>query len=259
MKKFKEKYKNFLYLIYRWVNPMVDPVKLLCGFKNYIWFIKDYIKYPRIEGAETMKIIDSYPCIHDKTATTIFDHHYFYQDIWAFNKIKENGAPSHVDVGSKIDFVGFLTAVTKVVFIDVRPLKVVLDNFESKKGDILALPFEDNSVDSLSCLHVAEHIGLGRYGDPLDPQGTKKSAKELSRVLAPGGNLYFSLPVGKPRLCFNAHRIHSPEQILDYFDGLELVELSGIDDNGVFTKNINIATLRDCDYGCGLFWFKKPI
>jgi len=38
--------------------------------------------------------------------------------------------------------------------------------------------------------------------------------------------------VGKPRLCFNAHRIHSPQQIIEYLSNLELVELSGIDDRG---------------------------
>ena len=119
------------------------------------------------------------------------------------------------------------------------------------------MPFKDNSVNSLSCLHVAEHIGLGRYGDSLDPFGTKKSCQELSRVLTKGGNLYFSLPIGKPRICFNAHRIHSVSQILQYFNGLELVEFSGIDDGGLFRENIDINTFKDSDYACGLFWFKK--
>jgi len=253
----KKNTKKFLYLIYRWVSPLVDPIRFFSGIKNYIWFLSDLVKYSKIEGAEPIKAIDTYPCVHDKTATTYFDHHYFYQDIWAFRKIKENNARSHVDVGSRIDFVGFLTVITKVIFIDVRPLEANLSNLESKAGTILALPFKDNSVESISCLHVAEHIGLGRYGDPLDPKGTQKSARELARVLTPGGNLYFSLPIGKPKLCFNAHRIHSPDQIINYFSDLELVEISGVNDNNKFIKNIDINVLRNCNYGCGLFWFKK--
>jgi len=114
-----------------------------------------------------------------------------------------------------------------------------------------------DSLESISCLHVAEHIGLGRYGDPLDPLGTKKAADELTRCLAKDGNLYFSLPVGKPRLCFNAHRIHSPRQIIEYFRSLKLVELSGTDDNKKFMTNINIETLENSKYACGLFWFTK--
>ncbi len=90
------------------------------------------------------------------------------------------------------------------------------------------------------------HIGLGRYGDPLDPEGTIKAINELKRVLvlAVGGNLYFSLPVGSPRLCFNAHRIHSPGQILEYFSDLKLVEFSGVDDKGNFLENIILILLN---------------
>ena len=144
-----------------------------------------------------------------------------------------------------------------MTFIDIRPFLANLENFEMKKGSILSLPFENNSVPSLSCLHVAEHVGLGRYGDFLDPQGTKKACKELSRILAVNGNLYFSLPVGKSRVCFNAHRIHTPEQILDYFRELKLIEFSGVDDKGNFLRNIKPCNLSKANYACGMFWFKK--
>jgi SAM-dependent methyltransferase len=252
------KFSNKLYLlIYRWATPVVNPLSLGKAIPRYIDFFKDWVKYAKLEGAEPVKLINTYPCIHEKTQTTSFDSHYFYQDVWAFKSIYASKPDHHVDVGSAIDFVGFLTAITKVTFIDIRPLLATLNNFDSREGTILSLPFEDNSLLSLSCLHVAEHIGLGRYGDPLDPLGTEKACKELSRVLAPKGNLYFSVPVGKPRLCFNAHRIHSPGQIIDYFGGLELVEVSGIDDNGKFVTNIDLSILESADYACGLFWFKK--
>ena len=127
-----------------------------------------------------------------------------------------------------VAYVGMLTAITQVTFIDIRPLPVTLANFDSRAGSVLALPYADNSIVSLSCLHVAEHVGLGRYGDPLDPEGTKKAARELARVLALSGHLYFSLPIGQPKVCFNAHRIHSPRQILDYFAGLPLVGFAAV-------------------------------
>lgn len=210
-----------------------------------------------LKGAEPIHLLDTYPCFYEKTKTTKFDLHYFYQDIWATKKIYENKISHHVDIGSNIQFAGFLTAFTKVSFVDIRQLEVMLDNFKSIKGDIIVLPFKNNSVCSLSCLNVAEHIGLGRYGDILDPFGTKKACQELSRVLAKNGNLYFSISVGKPKLCFNAHRISSPKKIIQYFGDLELVELSGIDDNGNFVKNIDIDILENSDYACGLFWFRK--
>jgi len=257
MKKNKKNYPRFVYFLYNLVQPILDPIKLLYSIPRYFWFIVDLVKYSKMKGAENIELLDTQPCLHEKTKTTKFDTHYFYQDIWAFRRIQESRINHHIDVGSKIDFIGFLSSITKVTFVDIRPIKTDLKNLESIKGDILSLPFKDNSIPSLSCLHVAEHIGLGRYGDSLDPLGTKKACKELSRVLARGGNLYFSLPIGKPRLCFNAHRIHSTNQIIQYFNGLKLVEFSGVDDNGIFRENVNINAFKNENYACGLFWFKK--
>ena len=33
--------------------------------------------------------------------------------------------------------------------------------------------------ESISCLHSIEHLGLGRYGDNLDPDGYIKGSKIL--------------------------------------------------------------------------------
>lgn len=249
--------KKIIHFIYGLVQPIFDPRRTFKALVQYPAFIGDLFRYSKMPGAEKINLLNIFPMLGDKTKTSPFDRHYFYQDIWATRKIFESAAKHHIDVGSRVDFVGFLSAFCKVTFVDIRPLEITLKDFNSLKGDILSLPFKDNSISSLSCLHVAEHIGLGRYGDKLDPMGTEKACRELSRVLAKGGNLYFSLPIGKPRLCFNAHRIHSPEQILQYFNGLKLAEFSGIDDEGHFKQNINPADFKEQDYACGLFWFKK--
>jgi SAM-dependent methyltransferase len=248
---------NAGYLLYRWVKPLIDPIRAARSVPGYVRYMRDWLRYGRLEGAEPRAIIDTAPQLGDDTSLTPFDRHYFYQDIWAFRKIKESGVEAHVDVGSRIDLIGFLSVICRVRFVDIRPLVVDLPNFQCVSGSILDLPMENDSIPSLSCLHVAEHIGLGRYGDPLDPHGTRNACRELARVLAPGGNLYFSLPVGKPRLCFNAHRIHAVEQILEYFRGLNLVEFSGIGDDRRFVTNIAPDTFQNADYACGLFHFTK--
>ena len=119
------------------------------------------------------------------------------------------------------------------------------------------MPFEEGSLESVSCLHVAEHIGLGRYGDPLDPLGTRKAAAELQRVVAPRGQLLFALPVGRPRVCFNAHRVHSPHDIVAMFPELQLVEFSGVDDTGAFRRHRTLEELEGAQYGCGMFRFVR--
>lgn len=240
--------KKHIYLL---IDLKISNIPRLIKFYRY------YKQYKHLTNAEELNISDFYPCINDDTPTTSFDTHYFYQGVWAFRKIKESGVMSHFDVGSEIRWVGLLSAITRVTFIDIRPFETDLKDLILKKGDILDMPFEDNSVDSLSCLHVAEHIGLGRYGDELDPDGTKKACKELSRILAINGNLYFSVPVGKQKTYFNAHRVHSPKTIIEYFKDLELIELSGIMDSGRFIENSDIDVLEKSNYACGLFWFRR--
>ena len=73
---------------------------------------------------------------------------------------------------------------------------------------------------------LKETAALGFLDAPL---GTRKAAAELQRVLAPGGQLLFSLPVGRPRVEFNAHRVHDPREVASWF-ALELVEFAGVDD-----------------------------
>ena len=253
----KKEKNHFLLFLYHWIRPFLNPFEFIYSFFRYPGYLKNLIVYSKMKEAEKVNLLDTQPCLHDKTSTTGFDSHYFYQNIWAARKIYDSKTEHHTDIGSRIDFVGLLTSFTEVNFIDIRPLETKLEKFQSIKGDILRLPFEDNSIYSLSCLHVAEHIGLGRYGDKLDPLGTQKACGELSRVLAKNGNLYFALPVGEPRVCFNGMRVHSPEKIIKYFANLKLKELSGIDDLGNFIKNIDINILKDSNYACGLFWFKK--
>ena len=203
-------------------------------------------------------MIDLYPCLGDDTSTTGFDAHCLYQEAWAARRILSAAPSHHVDVGSRTSFVAVLSAAVPVCFIDIRPLPVKLDGLDCRAGSVLALPFGDASVNSLSCLHVVEHVGLGRYGDPLDPEGTRKAARELCRVLAPGGRLYLSLPIGRPRVMFNAHRVHDVRTIVDYFSDLSLVEFSGVDDHGACSFSRQLESLDACDYACGFFLFRKP-
>lgn len=197
------------------------------------------------------------PRLGERNAMHGIDAHYFYQGQWAFEKILASKTPKHVDVGAEVNWLGVLTRITNVTSVELRPLPVHLDNFTSVKGDILQMPFTNGEVSSLSCLHVAEHIGLGRYGDALDPLGTKKACAELVRVLAAGGNLYFSLPIGKERTVFNAHRIHYPATIIEYFSGLTLKEFSAVTDKGEYIKNADLHAYDNAKYSCGLFHFTK--
>jgi SAM-dependent methyltransferase len=209
------------------------------------------------KGGAPLKFIDSYPCLGDGTALTPFDPHYFYQGAWLARRIAAVQPRTHVDVGSSVATLSMLSAITETVFIDRRPLQAELPGLRCQAGDILAMPFPDGSIASLSSLHVIEHIGLGRYGDPIDPAGSSRAAKELSRVLAPGGRLYLSTPIGRERVCFNAHRVFAPSTVLEMFGTLSLAQFSWVDDRGDLRLDDAPSEANEADYACGFFEFTK--
>jgi SAM-dependent methyltransferase len=203
------------------------------------------------------RLAESYPCLTDWVPSTPFDPHYFFQGAWLARQLKQTGPSLHVDVGSSVMMISVLSAQVPTVFVDYRPLRAHLPNLISIAGDIQRLPFADNSVASLSSLHVIEHIGLGRYGDPLDPEGSAKAARELTRVLAPGGKLYVSVPTGRDRVCFNAHRVFSPGLLKALFAGLGGGEFALVDDGGRFLPRADEAQAAQLEYGCGMYVFTK--
>jgi len=164
-----------------------------------------------------------------------------------------------VDIGSSLFFVSVVSAFTAVKFYDFRPAELRLDGLEVLTADICDLKFEDRSIHSLSCMHVVEHLGLGRYGDPLDPDADLKGMSELQRVLSAGGNLLFVVPVGRPKVVFNAHRIYSFAQIIEQFPELTLNEFALIPQNGPEGLIVGASEERvsEEDYGCGCFWFSR--
>ncbi len=207
-------------LVGRYTDAVVPLAALTTGLRELPAVLRERIRYQRLSGGE-LAAVDDYPQLHDRTSTSPYDAHYTYQDAWAARTIHALAPPEHVDVGSRITFVLGLAAFVPVTFIDLRPLTVDVPNLRARAGSLLSLPYEDQSVLSLSSLHVIEHVGLGRYGDELDPDGTRKAARELGRVLAVGGQLLIGVPVGRPRTAFNAHRVLDPEQVVELFRPLE--------------------------------------
>jgi SAM-dependent methyltransferase len=197
----------------------------------------------------------------ERSETTIFDVHYIYHLAWASQIIEKTRPVKHVDISSSTYFPSLISAFVPFEYYEYQPSGLKLNNLDTGKADLLRLPFKDDSIRSLSCMHVVEHIGLGRYGDPLDYDGDIKAASELNRVLAPGGDLLFVVPVGKPRIQFNAHRIYDFDLVVDLFPKLDLKETALIYDDGKEGLHYNApkADFSRQKYGCGCFRFVKPL
>lgn len=228
------------------------PLRSLAAYPR---FIRQWRHYRSLGGRAA--VVDLRPQLLDATATHLIDHHYLQQGAWAMRRVVADAPDRHVDVGGQTLFVVMLAALVPVEFVDIRPLGAAVPGVIDRPGSILQLPYESRTIRSLSCLHVAEHIGLGRYGDPLDPDGTARAASELTRVLHQEGLLYVGLPVGQPRTEFNAHRIHAVHEVTRLFPELVLEEFSIVDDAGVFHASTNLDGWDDQRYACGLFAFRR--
>ena len=243
-------------------NFFFDPREMLMKWRAIPVFVRNIIRYThqRENNVPAIRFSNLYFITYEKylPGGTVGGH-YFLQDVWAAKKIYQSECQFHVDIGSRIDgFVAHLLPFCRVEYVDIRPIQSPFPELIFKQGSILSLPYEDNSIDSLSCLHVIEHIGLGRYGDPVDPEGHIKAAKELCRVLKQGGRLYLGTPIGKETVYFDAHRVFFVETILEMFNPLKLLEFDFIsDDHSNIIQNPSFQFSNSNKYGCGLFLFEK--
>lgn len=218
-------------------------------------FLKDRKRYEKlnINSRFNLSSKNIKPCIYDKTVSTPLDPTYFYQDTWCVKKIFENKPLRHYDIGSQAEMVGIVSQFTSTIMVDIRPVELKLPGLSFVKGNILDLPFEDNALGSISSICVIEHIGLGRYGDALDPFGSEKAIRELIRVLAPKGNLYISLPVDiENTIYFNAHRAFTREYVLELFQSIKLIS-----EKYIYKYDLVDTYDKTRGFGTGLFHFSK--
>lgn len=230
--------------IRRWQNKLV----------NWNRFWKSYRHYQQLSSDQGSVLLENlYPCLGDDTTETYIEPTYFYQDCWAFEKIVHQNPSSHIDIGSHHMYVALLSKVVSVTMVDIRPLSLPVESLNFKEGSILDLPFDDNSIESLSSLCVVEHIGLGRYGDPLDPSGSEKAMCEIQRVLKSGGYCYFSVPIlgNTNTVFFNAHRSFSDNYIENCFSLCKVIDKMYIYGNSLQKDR------EDDKFGIGLYQFQK--
>jgi SAM-dependent methyltransferase len=225
-------------------------------------YIRDWRAYERQrkDGRFPLALRDAFPILIDfHTEAGVAAGHYFHQDLWAARRIFEARPVSHVDVGSRIDgFVAHLLTFMPVTVVDIRPLTGDVRGLSFERGDLTHLDrMATGSVESLSSLHAVEHVGLGRYGDAIDPDGWKKALSELARALAPNGRLYLSVPVGVERMRFNGDRIFAPRTIVEALAGLRLLHFNVVDEAGPFHEDAALDAVASAENACGLFEFTK--
>jgi hypothetical protein len=208
-----------------------------------------------------------YPCIEDKDQKSgTASGHYFHQDLLVANKIFINKPGKHVDIGSRIDgFVAHMASFRDIEVFDIRDMTEEIQNIHFKRLDIMdSNAMSHDYCDSISCLHALEHFGLGRYGDRVDYNGHLLGWENIYKMLKKGGKCYFSVPIGKQRIEFNAHRVFSVEYLVNVMIGkrYNIDSFSYVDDEGDLVRDAaldegSVKNSFSLNYGCGIFELSK--
>lgn len=225
----------------------------------------DAAEYQRLNKRKNFEIQEKYmwPIISERCSTAGNVDNYFWQDLWAARLIYRSGVREHFDIGSRIDgFIAHLLAMDiKVSIIDIRRFPCEIENLYTIVDNATNLnQVPDESIESMSALCSLEHFGLGRYGDPIDPEACFTCFKQIQKKLKRGGKLYLSVPVGMERVEFNAHRVFYADTILKNFYDMQLEEFSCCTVNKM-EYDVDIHKYdndeHDGNYRYGLFYFIK--
>jgi hypothetical protein len=232
----------------------------LGALRHFGKFIKQRRTFVRSGG----QILENFPVLedYDDQAGTMSGH-YFHQDLLVAQKIHADKPIRHLDVGSRIDgFVAHVAAFRPLEIVDIRHTKSKVKNIAFIQADMSSPTKDLGTTDSLSCLHVLEHFGLGRYGDTIDPNGHLSGFKSLISLLDKRGRFYLSFPISNhERVAFNAHRVFHPSSPLNWpgAEELQLESFSFVDDSGDLHEETTVdnAVKSNLWYGCGIYTFVR--
>lgn len=79
-----------------------------------------------------------------------------------------------------------------------------------------------------------EHDGLGRYGDPLNPDGDLRAMWEMKKILKPNGIMFLAVPCGLDKIAWNAHRIYGTKRLRLLLNLWEVVGTVGYEPENLF-------------------------
>lgn len=84
--------------------------------------------------------------------------------------------------------------------------------------------------DAAFSISSFEHSGLGRYGDPIDPEGDFQAMTKMKSVIKKGGIFFLSVPVGEAgedTIVWNLHRIYGKLRLPKLLKGWKILGIYG--------------------------------
>jgi SAM-dependent methyltransferase len=199
--------------------------------------------------------------------TEFFDHYDAFA-FWAARKIHARGGRQKtLDLGSTKMMNGILSTMHDVTAMVLANCHDQLSEVRYVRHDVCdPLPFAAVSFDVFTSMASLPLIGLGRYGDRLDPDCLERFVAELGRVMKPDADLLISMCLGPNVLNFNNGWFLDMETIARLFGSWRIVDqlVDGMSSPDAtpnagarFSKDASVERIRFGDYRVVFLHFRR--
>jgi uncharacterized protein DUF268 len=135
-----------------------------------------------------------------------------------------SGAGTTLDFGADIGFLSLGAAQRGHGVVAFDRLASALDYVHPRvrhvQGDVLTHDFGEQRFDQILNCSSVEHVGLGgRYGSSDATDGDLEAMAIMRGLLAEGGRMILTIPVGRDRVCAPQHRIYGDARLPRLLDG----------------------------------------
>ncbi len=167
--------------------------------------------------------------------------YYGLTDTYLYKAIEDTIGYFH---GKTVGVIGSVTPWYESIVLAYggRPVSIDYNKIHSLYPHLTTLTvqeYDQNPIqfDFLLSISSFEHDGLGRYGDPLNPNGDKEAMEKAKKMLKPGGLLYLAVPIGKDYIIWNAHRVYGEKRLPFLLDGWTVVDSFGFQESDFQNTN----------------------
>ncbi len=152
---------------------------------------------------------------------------------WILKSIKKYNISNKkvVVVGSTFPWIEalLLNFNNEVIIIEYNVPRIEKNNYKLKAKNYFEFEKENNNYDCIISFSSIEHSGLGRYGDPLNPEGDLETMNTIHNNLSNDGLLFLGIPVGIDVVAWNAHREYGRIRLPLLIKNFEEIEWVGVD------------------------------
>ena len=167
---------------------------------------------------------------------------------WVLRNLPSNGRV--LDVGSTGSQLPVMLAGLgyEVWTIDVRHYEFegVSRNLHCIVGDIRKTNFPEHFFDIVLAVSTIEHVGIGRYGDPVDIEGDRNAMKEIKRIMNNEGLLLMTVPFGKQSIS-RFHRSYNTKSSLALLRDFHIENIEYFLRTDLFWINSSLEQVKDTD------------